>query len=120
MSANAITGSFRGIIAIDPVAGHACWVRPMGVTTMPFVVADINGDGLDEFVLSSYSPENGVSFSGMTDAGTAYVICLDWYGNVLWRRPFYGEYRGRSGRRRRRQRGRRPGGRGHCEQQQAR
>jgi hypothetical protein len=94
LSANAITGSFRGIIAIDPIAGHARWVRPMGVTTMPFVVADINGDGLDEFVLSSYSPENGVSFSGMTDAGTAYVICLDWYGNVLWRRPFHGAYQG--------------------------
>ena len=48
---------------------------------MPFVVADVNGDGLIEFILSSYSPENGVSYSGMTDAGTAYIICLDWYGN---------------------------------------
>lgn len=94
LRSNAIVGSFRGIIAIDPTAGLARWVRPIGVTTAPFVVADVNGDGLDEFILSSYCPENGVSYGGMTDAGTAYVICLDWYGNVLWRRPFHGQYLG--------------------------
>jgi len=94
LSANAITGSFRGVIGIDPTAGRPLWVRPVGVTTAPFVVTDLNGDGLDEFVLSSYSPENGVSQSGMTDAGTAYVVCLDWYGNVLWRHPFHGQYLG--------------------------
>jgi hypothetical protein len=94
LSAHAIAGSFRGVIGIDPSAGLALWARPIGVTTAPFVVTDVNGDGLDEFVLSAYSPENGVSQSGMTDAGTTYVVCLDWYGNVLWRRAFHGQYLG--------------------------
>jgi hypothetical protein len=94
LSANAITGSFRGVVAIDPVAARLRWICLTGVTTYPFVVADLNGDGLDEFIISSYSPENGVSFNGMTDAGTAYVICLDWYGHVLWRRAFHGEFLG--------------------------
>lgn len=94
LTTDAIVGSFRGVIAIDPVAARRRWICPTGVTTYPFVVADLNDDGLDEFVISSYSPENGVSFNGMTDAGTAYVICLDWYGHVLWRRAFHGEYLG--------------------------
>jgi hypothetical protein len=94
VSTDAIVGSFRGVVAVDPQADKVRWVRPTGVTTYPLVVADVNEDGLDEFVISSYSPENGVSYDGLTDAGTAYVICLDWFGNMLWRHPIHGEYVG--------------------------
>jgi hypothetical protein len=91
---DAIFGSFRGIVALDPDADKVQWVRPTGVTMTALAMADVNEDGLDEFIVSSYSPENGVSYDGLTDAGTAYVICLDWFGNVLWRHPIHGQYVG--------------------------
>ncbi|MFH1690926.1 MAG: hypothetical protein ABIE42_11955 [Candidatus Eisenbacteria bacterium] len=94
VSTDMIQGSFRGLVAIDPAIGEILWARPIGATPLPVAVGDVNGDGLDEFVVSTYSPENGVSQSGTTDAGTAYVICLDWCGNVLWRHSVHGEYAG--------------------------
>jgi len=39
LSANAITGRFRGVIGIDSTAGRPLWARPIGVTTAPFVEA---------------------------------------------------------------------------------
>ncbi len=89
-----IEGGHRGIFCVDLDNGETLWTNRMGVSSPRVHAADLNGDGIDELIVQCYSPENGVSGAGTTDAGTSYVLCLDQSGNVLWRKRFIGVHIG--------------------------
>ncbi|MBD3367622.1 MAG: hypothetical protein GF405_05555 [Candidatus Eisenbacteria bacterium] len=88
-------GSFRGVMAVDLETGGLLWERPLGVNNgaQPAVV-DLTGDGVEEIVLSTYSPANGVSARGTTDLGYSYILCLDASGRELWRHRRRGWFTG--------------------------
>jgi hypothetical protein len=89
-----IEGSHRGIFCVDLDNGETLWTNRMGISAPRTHAADLNGDGIDELIVQCYSPENGVSGAGTTDAGTSYVLCLDQSGNVLWRKRYIGVHIG--------------------------
>jgi len=89
-----IEGSYRGLVAADPDSAGVLWYRRLGVMCLKQHVVDLDGDGVDEILLESYGIENDVSGGGITDAGTAYLICLDQGGNILWRKRVLGTYCG--------------------------
>jgi len=94
LSIEDIEGGHRGIFCVDLDKGETLWTNRMGVSSVRTHAADLNGDGIDELLVQCYSPENGVSGAGTTDAGTSYVLCLDQSGNVLWRKRFVGVHIG--------------------------
>ncbi len=93
-SSDDIDGSYRGFFAVDVESGAPLWYRRMGVTSMKNHLVDLDGDGIDEILLDTYCAENSVSGGGTTDSGTAYVMCLDQGGNILWRKRFLGTHLG--------------------------
>jgi hypothetical protein len=89
-----IEGGYRGIFAVDLDSGADLWTARTGVTPVRVHADDINGDGLDEFVVQCYSAENGVSGGGTTDACYSYVLCIDQWGYILWKKRFAGVHIG--------------------------
>ena len=89
-----IEGGYRGIFAVDLDEGTMLWTTRTGLSPVYTHAADVNGDGLDEFLVQCYSSENGVSGGGTTDAGCSYVLCLDQSGNILWKKRFVGVHIG--------------------------
>lgn len=87
-------GSFRGLLAIDLESGDVLWERRLGVIPWMAACADLDGDGSEEVLLSVYSPSNGVSACGTTDAACSYVLCLDARGNETWRYRLCGSFLG--------------------------
>ena len=87
-------GSFRGLLAADLERGVTLWEHRLGAFANWPVVFDINEDGLEEIIIGTYSPTNVVSGGGTTDYGCSYVLCLDAFGNELWRYRFPGWYIG--------------------------
>jgi len=94
LSIEDIEGGHRGIFCVDLDTGETLWTNRMGASAPRAHAADLNGDGIDELIVQCYSPENGVSGAGTTDAGTSYVLCLDQSGNVLWRKRYIGVHIG--------------------------
>ncbi len=89
-----IEGSYRGLYIVAPDRPDTLWYRQMGLSCLSQHLVDLDRDGVDEIVMETYAAENGVSGSGTTDAGCAYVICIDQGGNILWRKRVTGVYPG--------------------------
>jgi len=89
-----IGGSLRGLAAAAPDTGDVLWYSRLGVMCLKRHVVDLDRDGVDEILLESYGIENDVDGGGTTDSGTAYLMCLDQGGNILWRMRVLGEYCG--------------------------
>ncbi|MBD3367125.1 MAG: hypothetical protein GF405_02980 [Candidatus Eisenbacteria bacterium] len=87
-------GSHRGLLAVAPERQRVAWYRRLGVLCLRHHVVDLDGDGSAEILLETYGAENDVSGGGTTDAGCAYVLCLDQGGNILWRHRVHGVYVG--------------------------
>jgi len=94
ISIDDIEGGYRGIFCVDLDSGETLWKIRTGASPARPHVADLDGDGVDEIIVQCYSPENGVSGGGTTDAGTSYVMCLDQSGNILWKKRFVGVHIG--------------------------
>jgi hypothetical protein len=84
-AAEEIYGSFRGLMAIDLGDGSVLWERRLGAIPGRAAIADLNGDGVNEIVVPTGSPHNGVSGGGTTDYMCNYILCLDTTGSELWR-----------------------------------
>jgi hypothetical protein len=91
-ASDAVFGSFRGIVAVDLETGERLWQRRLGAPAHTEIAWDLDGDGLDEIICPTNSPENGINGSGVTDARCAYVLCLDHEGHELWRHRFTGPF----------------------------
>jgi len=89
-----LAGSFRGFFAVDLTADEIAWVCGTGPRAGPWAMTDLNSDGREEFIVGTYSPENGANGCGTTDRQSAYVLCLDRSGERLWSRRFLGPYLG--------------------------
>lgn len=94
LGADDIEGGHRGLLAVDVLEGSMKWTLRTASSPVRTMAGDLNGDGLEELVVQLYCAENGVSGSGMTDAGTCYLLCLDTAGNLLWKKRFLGVHVG--------------------------
>ncbi|MBD3347870.1 MAG: hypothetical protein GF400_01590 [Candidatus Eisenbacteria bacterium] len=91
-----IGGNYRGIFCIDPTTGERLWDCRTGAGVSMIRSADLNEDPEEEYLMQCYGSENGVSGSGMTDAGCTYVFCVDRWGHMLWKRRLCGVFPGAS------------------------
>jgi signal transduction histidine kinase len=73
----------RGVYAVDLVARKVLWCYRTGFNPGDISVADVDGDGQDEFVVGGTSPGNGGAENGMSDH-TNYVLCLGRDGARKW------------------------------------
>jgi signal transduction histidine kinase len=74
----------RGVYAIDPTSGRRLWRFGLGPQVSDLELADLDRDGHDEVLISTFAPGNGCSENGTDDSHT-YVICLGRFGQMLWR-----------------------------------
>jgi hypothetical protein len=85
---------FRGLVAVDLVSRRVAWEYECGVSTLPTAFGDVNGDGCPEIVLATYASMNGASAGGETDTDCSYVLCLDTFGNEIWKHRAVGSFLG--------------------------
>jgi hypothetical protein len=72
----------------DWVTGSLLWRRAFGARPDPMAVADLDRDGAEELVVTTYGEENGVSANGTTDQDSCYCVALRGDGSLLWQRGF--------------------------------
>lgn len=78
----------RGIFVYDIETGKQLWFCPYGaVNSKPPTVVDVNDDGEEEILVSTFSPNNGVIANGIDDAHS-YVLSISKEGEILWARTF--------------------------------
>ena len=93
-SADDIEGSYGGFFCVAPQAEECLWYRRLGLSGVTYRAVDLDCDGCDEILVETYCAENGVSGGGTTDAGTAYLLCVDQGGNIIWRKRVLGFHLG--------------------------
>jgi signal transduction histidine kinase len=75
----------RGIYAYDFHNQKILWFFPMAVLPITAKLADLNNDGKQEIVVSTYAPGNGAVVNGFDDnQGMLFVLSKD--GKLLWQK----------------------------------
>ncbi|MBD3386438.1 hypothetical protein GF407_16135, partial [candidate division KSB1 bacterium] len=83
----------RAVYAMDYKRQKLHWTFSHGPYLINARIVDINRDGSDEILLSSYASNNGVSGQSSTD-DSSYVFLLGSDGRVIWQRGFGGFWTG--------------------------
>ncbi len=83
----------RALVGYEWPSGKKLWEHRMGPIPGYPAFADIDGDGLREIVVGTYSPCNGREADGMRD-DESWVLAYRIDGTELWRYLFGGPYRG--------------------------
>ena len=73
----------RGITLFDAVTREREWTFDMGAFPLRALTADVDGDGASEVVVTTGSPDNGVSRNG-TDDSHCYVVVIGAGGAREW------------------------------------
>lgn len=81
----------RAILCFDPRAGRAAWSFPLGSYPLGVAACDLLGDGRQQLLVTTSSPDNGVRENG-TDDDHTYVIALDDAGRRLWQTNLNGAF----------------------------
>ncbi len=72
----------------DWSTGVRVWSYAFGPRPELMAVADLDSDGREELLVTTYGEENGVSANGTTDQDSCYCIALRADGTLLWRQGF--------------------------------
>lgn len=83
----------RGLVAFDGETGSELWHFWIGPQVRQVITVDIDNDGTEDVLVSTYAPDNGLSANGMSD-GQSYVFALDRRGGLLWVFPVGGRFTG--------------------------
>ena len=75
----------RGLMAIFPETGEIAWKYYIGPQVISPIIEDINGDGLQEIILGSYAPDNGLEYNDTKD-DSCYVFVFNCDGKLLWKK----------------------------------
>ncbi|MFQ5631567.1 MAG: PAS domain-containing sensor histidine kinase, partial [bacterium] len=86
-------GIKRGVIAVDMRSRAVAWEFLYGPQFANYAIDDINGDGYQEILIGTYSPDNGIVFNGTKD-DSSYVFLLNSEGELLWKKALGGIYTG--------------------------
>lgn len=74
----------RCVVCFEPETGKLLWEYDMGASVQDMEIADLDGDGKKEIVISTHAINNGARMNG-TDDAHSYVIVLDHRGNLRWK-----------------------------------
>lgn len=74
----------RCVVCFESETGKLLWEYDMGTSVQDMEIADLDGDGKKEIVLSTHAINNGARMNG-TDDAHSYVIVLDHRGNLRWK-----------------------------------
>ncbi|NOY60799.1 MAG: hypothetical protein GXO75_17970 [Calditrichaeota bacterium] len=77
----------RGLLCTDIKSQKILWQYTIGPTIYKIILRDIDNDGTDEIIVSTYAPANGVKGSETKD-DSSYIIVLNAEGKRLWKRNF--------------------------------
>ena len=77
----------RGLLCADIKSQIIFWQYFTGPGIQKTILQDINGDGVDEIIVSTYATANGVKGVDTQD-DTSYVFVLNAEGKCLWKRSF--------------------------------
>jgi signal transduction histidine kinase len=83
----------RAVYAMDYKRQKLYWTFSHGPYLINTRIVDLNRDGSDEILLSSYASNNGVSGQSSKD-DSSYVFLLGSDGRVIWQRSFGGFWTG--------------------------
>lgn len=73
----------RGVTLVDALTRERQWTYDLGTAPMQASADDIDGDGAEEVLVTTASPDNGVARNG-TDDSHCYVIALGADGARRW------------------------------------
>ena len=68
--------------------GRLLWRYEFGARPDLMAVADLNSDGREELLVTTYGEENGAVANGTRDHDSCYCVALRDDGTLLWRRGF--------------------------------
>ncbi len=80
----------RGVYAIDYKNGQVMWQFTFGPQLIHHQLLDIDKDGSNEILLSTYASNNDVTGQSFDDS-SAYLFMLNCHGDLLWKRRL-GDY----------------------------
>ncbi len=72
----------------DARNGRLVWQYEFGARPYLMAVADLNSDGRDELLVTTYGDENGAVANGTRDRDSCYCVALRDDGTRLWQRGF--------------------------------
>jgi hypothetical protein len=72
----------------DGTDGHLLWQYEFGARPDLAAVADLNSDGREELLVTTYGEENGAAANGTCDHDSCYCVALRDNGTRLWQRGF--------------------------------
>ncbi len=75
----------RGIYAFDYPSGKIVWSYKMGAAPTYWITGDINGDGSNEYIIGSSTPENVTQPINGTKDDVAYLFVFNHQGKPLFR-----------------------------------
>ncbi|MBD3290996.1 hypothetical protein GF337_19470 [candidate division KSB1 bacterium] len=75
----------RGIYAFDISSGKIIWSHKMGAAPTYWITGDINGDGSNEYIIGSSTPENVTQPINGTKDDIAYLFVFNHQGKLLFR-----------------------------------
>ena len=83
----------RGIIVFDCINGKLIWKYLMGTQPKNVWIVDLDGDGRQEIVVSTWAPGNGAVANG-TDDTHSYLMVLSQNGHLIWAKQLGGTFSG--------------------------
>jgi hypothetical protein len=72
----------------DGADGRLLWRYEFGARPELMAVADLDSDGKDELLVTTYGEENGAAANGTRDHDSCYCVALRDDGTLLWQRGF--------------------------------
>uniref|UniRef100_A0A832I0Y2 histidine kinase n=1 Tax=Eiseniibacteriota bacterium TaxID=2212470 RepID=A0A832I0Y2_UNCEI len=81
----------RGVVVFDAASGRPLWDFPTGSYPAQLAARDLDGDGAEEWLLATSSPDNGAEANGTRDDAT-YTAALDAAGRLRWLRRTGGAF----------------------------
>jgi signal transduction histidine kinase len=85
------SGQPRGVVAFELESGKIAWEHRIGAQPHQVIVTDLDGNGLDEILVATHAPDNGVNVNGVDDSHT-HVLSISADGARGWHQQVGGYF----------------------------
>jgi len=84
--------SSRAVQCFDVTTEVKKWSYDIAGTVANILIMDLNGDGVKEVLVGTYSPDNGIALPNGTDDRHCYLYALSHQGELLWYKEVCDEF----------------------------